>query len=333
MNRLLVAVAASAVLAGASHVISAQTPAARKWTVPRLPDGRPDLQGTWTTQTFTPLQRPERYAGREFLTDEEAAALTKLLTQPGVNPLGRAVFGAQDHERQKETQQSDPTHYDNAVWLATTRPKALSSRRTSLIVDPSNGRLPPLTEAGKKLAAERQASVGFDSHKNRPLQERCVVWTHEGPPMVPPAYNDILRIFQTPQHVAVVRELSTNLPRIIPTDGRPHTSARIRQWAGSSVGRWEGDTLVVETKHYNDTVAVQGATGGVHVLERFTRVSENEIRYRFTVTDPAMWTAPWTVELPMMQTEGVLFEYGCHEGNHDLENILRIARAAEQTGR
>jgi len=314
-----------------SSWVQAQT--TRKYSAPRTPDGRPDLQGIWTTQTFTPLQRPERYANQEFLTEAEAAALIKLLTRPGANPLGRETFGASDHEREKLTRQSDPTHYDNATWLTTTSPKSLTSLRTSLIVDPKNGKLPPLTEDGKRIVAARQARVGFESYENRPLQERCVVWTHEGPPMLPPAYNDIMRIFQTPQHVAILRELATNPPRLIPTDGRPHVSPKIRLWAGNSSGRWEGDTLVVETKHYNDKVSVQGSTAGLHVLERFARVAEDRILYRFTVTDPVMWTAPWTVELPMIKTEGTTFEYGCHEGNHDVENILRVARAAEQEAR
>jgi hypothetical protein len=283
MIRLLLAIL---ILTGS---VSAQPPSTGSYRAPRTPDGRPDFQGVWTTQTFTPFERPERYANQEFLTEAEAAALMKLLTRPGVDPLGgRGVFGADDKDREKRTEQNDPTHYDNALWLTTTRPKSLSSRRTSLIIDPPNGRFPPLTEQGRKIVAARRAMMGFDSHLNRPLQERCVVWTHEGPPMTPPPYNDILRIFQTRNQVAILRELSTNLPRIIPTDARPHTSPRIRQWAGSSSGRWEGDTLVVETKHFNDQVAVQGATEGAHVLERFTRVSDDQILYRFTLTDQAM---------------------------------------------
>lgn len=322
MTRMLLAIV---VATSVSIEVQAQT-APGQWTVRRLPDGRPDLQGIWTTQTYTPLERPDRYANQEFLTESEVATLTRLLTQPGVNPLGRGVFGASDQDRQQQTAQNDPTHYDNALWLATTRPKALSSRRTSLIVDPPNGKLPPLTAEGQARAAARREAVNFDSHENRPLQERCVLWTHEGPPMLPPAYNDILRIFQTSAHVAIVREVSTNLPRIIPTDGRPHTPGRVRQWAGSSSGRWDGDTLVVDTTHYNDKAAIQGATDRLHVMERFTRVSEDLIVYRFTVTDPATWTAPWTAELPMLLTEGHPYEYACHEGNQGVANILRGAR-------
>ena len=263
-----------------------------KWTPPRTPDGHPDLQGMWTTQTFTPLQRPERYAGQEFLTEQEAADLTSLLTQEGVNPLAGGLFAASDEERLKLIHQTDPTHYNNAVWLTTPRPKALSSRRTSLIVDPPDGRLPPLTAEGQQRAAARRASTGFDSYENRPLQERCVVWTHEGPPMMPPAYNDVLQIFQMPGYVVVLREVSTNPPRIIPIDGRPHIPEQVRQWGGDARGRWEGDTLVVETPNFNDKVAIQGSSASLRVVERFTRASSDAIRYEFTVEDPPRGPGP-----------------------------------------
>src|SRR6266566_2696735 len=189
--------------------LNGQAQTAGTWTAPRTPDGHPDLQGTWTTQTFTPLQRPARYAGKEFLTDAEAAELTKLLTQEGVDPLAGGIFGLTDEERRNRIRQNDPTHYNNADWLTTPQPKALSSRRTSLIVDPPDGRIPPLTPEGKQRAAARTAMVGFESYENRPLQERCVLWTHEGPPMLPPPYNDILQIVQTSDTVVVFRELAT----------------------------------------------------------------------------------------------------------------------------
>ena len=308
----------------------AQTAAVGRWTMPRTPDGHPDLQGTWTTQTYTPLQRPERFAGREFLTEQEMVELTKLVTQDGVDPLAAGVLAAGDDERSQRIQQADPTHYNNAVWLATPQPKALSSRRTSLIGDPPDGRLPPLTPEGQKRAAARRAAIGFDSYGNRPLQERCVVWAHEGPPMMPPPYNDVFRILQTPGYVVVHRELTTNLPRIIPTDGRPQLSGRIRQWAGDSRGRWEGDTLVVETANFNDKAAIQGSSAALRVVERFTRVSADRILYHFTVDDPTTWSRPWSAELPMMKTEGRQYEYACHEGNYGMVNTLRGARVADK---
>jgi hypothetical protein len=310
--------------------LAAQTPTAKKWTAPKTADGQPDLQGIWTTQTFTPLQRPPRYANQEFLTEQEAAELSKLLTQGGVDPLAGDIFGASDEQRRNRIHQTDPTHYNNADWLTGTQPKGLSSRRTSLIFDPPDGRIPPLTEEGRQRAAARRAAAGFDSYESRPLQERCVVWTHEGPPMMPPPYNDVLQILQMPGYVIVYRELSTNPARIIPIDGRPHISDKIREFGGDSRGRWEGDTLVVDTTNFNDKVAIQGSSDALHVVERFTRVAADRILYQFTVEDPKTWTKPWSAELPMLHADGPLFEYACHEGNYGMENTLKGARAADK---
>jgi hypothetical protein len=327
MKRLLLVI--GFVAAALSSVSVAQAPASPGWKQPRTPDGRPDLQGTWTTQTFTPLQRPKRYAGREFLTEEEAAELIKLLAQDGVDPLATNIFAASDEERRTRVQQNDPTHYNNAEWLATAQPKTLSSRRTSLIFDPPDGLLPPLTPEGQKRAAARRAAAGFDSYETRPAQERCIVWTHEGPPMMPPPYNDVLQIMQTPGYVIVYRELAT-APRIIPTDNRPHLPDPVRTWTGHSIGRWEGDTLVVDTTNFNDKATIQGSSSGLHVIERFTRVSADRIQYQVTLEDPGTWTRPWSAEIPMLATEGRLYEYACHEGNYGLAHILSGARYADR---
>jgi len=303
--------------------------------VPRTPDGRPDLQGHWTTQTFTPLERPEHLGEKAFFTAEEAAALQQQLTADGTDPLARDAINVADaEEREKRLYQTNRertyVHYDNAVWLRTSVPKGLSTLRTSLITDPPDGRVPPLTaEAGRRAAAEAEAArhpSAFDSYETRPLSERCIVWAHEGPPILPPAYNDIYQILQTPDYIVVLTEVHTNLPRIIPLDGRPYVSDKIRQYAGDSRGRWEGDTLVVETRNYNDTRRWRGATGALHVVERFTRVGADRIHYEFTVSDPTTWTRPWSAEVPMVKTEGRVFEYGCHEGNHDIRHILEIHR-------
>ena len=231
MKRMLFAV--GVILAAVSLSAQSAKPAAGKWTATRTPDGHPDLQGIWTTHTFTPLARPARYADQEFLTDKEVAELTALLTQDEVDPLTAGIFGASDEERRKRVVQNDPTHYDNALWLATPDVKPLSSNRTSLIYDPPNGQIPPLTPEARERAAARRAVAGFDSYENRPLQERCIIWTHEGPPMLPPPYNDVLQIIQTPGYVLVIRELAS-APRLIPTDGRPHMSENIRQLAGDA---------------------------------------------------------------------------------------------------
>jgi hypothetical protein len=312
---------------------------ARRETVPRTPDGRPDLTGYWTTQTFTPLERPAHLAGKEFFTPEEAAALQQQLTVEGADPSARDALTIEDAEAR--TRRLDQTkreatyiHYDNALWLRTPVPKGLSSRRTSLITDPPDGRIPPLTaEAERRAAAAAEARRqrgAFDGYETRPLSERCIVWTHEGPPILPPAYNDIHQIFQTPDYVVVFTELSNNPPRIIPLDGRPHISDNIRQFPGDSRGRWEGDTLVVETKNFTDKRRWQGSSGALHVVERFTRVDADTIHYEFTVDDPTTWTRPWSAEIPMVKTEGRLFEYACHEGNHDIRHILEIYRNLEQ---
>ena len=327
MKRLLLVV--GAMLTAGSLGAQAQTARADTWTALRTPDGHPDLQGIWTTQTFTPLERPQRYAGQEFLTEEEATELTKLLTREDVDPLVGGIFAASDEERRHLILQNDPTHYNNSVWLTTRQPKALSSRRTSLIVDPTDGKIPPLTAEARQRAAARRQARGFDSYENRPLQERCIVWTHEGPPMLPPPYNDVLQIFQMPGYVVVFRELAS-APRIISIDGRPHVSEQIRKWAGDSRGRWEGDTLVVDTTNFNDKTAFQGSSAALHVVERFRRVSADKILYQFTVDDPTTWTRPWSAEIPMMQTEGPLYEYACHEGNYGLENTLRGARVVDK---
>ena len=321
------------VLLATGSVAAQSDRTADDWTMPRTADGQPDLQGFWTTQTFTPLQRPDRFAGREFLTDDEVAELTQILTAQGVDPLTRNPLAVEDDEERRErTLQTDPTHYDNAMWLTTTIPKGLSSRRTSLIVDPPDGRIPPRTPEGERRAAVRAATRGFDGYENRPFQERCIAWSHEGPPMVPPPYNDLYQIFQTSGYVVLFPELSNNPVRIIPTDGRPHVSPRIRQWPGDSRGRWEGDTLVVDTTNFNHKSGFQGSGDALHVVERFTRVDADTILYEFTVEDTS-WTRSWSVEVPMVQTDGPLYEYTCHEGNYGMRNTLRGARRADREGR
>ena len=306
------------------------------WTLPRTPDGQPDLQGYWTTQTFTPLERPERLADREFLSEEEAAALQQQLTAEGVDPLRRDAIGIEDPEAREEAlyqDNRDPSyvHYDNQVWLRTPVPKGLSTRRTSLITYPPNGRIPPMTpEGAARVAAESAMSRVFDGYETRPLMERCVVWTHEGPPLLPPAYNDIHQIFQTPDHFVLFTELATNPPRIMALDGGPGIPDAIRQFGGDSRARWEGDTLVVETGNFIARRNYRGSNQYRHIEERFTLVDANTIRYEFTVTDPTTWTSPWSGEVPMVRIEGPMFEYGCHEGNHDIRHILEINRNLER---
>ena len=240
---------------------------------------------------------------KAFYTEEEWSELQAQLTAEGVDPLARESINIDDAEAGGAALQQtnrDPSYvrYDNALWLATDVPKGLSTRRTSLITDPADGHIPPLTEAAQARAAAarelRRQRGAFDGYETRPLGERWIVYAQNGPPMLPPAYNDIRQILQTPDHVVVFTEMSNSSPRIIALDGRPHISNRIRQFPGDSRAHWEGDTLVVESKNFNDKRLFQGSTAELHVVERFTR------------------------------------EYACHEGNHDIRHLLEIYRNLER---
>ena len=322
-------------------VSQTQTSAVDSWAPPRTPDGRPDLQGRWTMATFTPLERPDRFAGQEFLTEEEASALMEELTATGVDPLRHDAFSIDDSEARQEAvyqvnRDQSYVHYDNTIWLREERPKGLSSRRTSLIVDPPDGRLPSLTSAAQQRESQTAAGRGTDSYESRTLSERCIVWPHEGPPMLPPSYNDILQIFQTPDYVVIFQEMSNNNPRIVPMDGRPHLPQTIRLWPGDSRGHWQGETLVVETTNfsqkarYHRNFRFRGSSEALRVVERFTRVDADRIHYEFTVEDPTSWASAWIAEVPMIRTDEMMFEYACHEGNRGIPNILSIARNLEK---
>jgi len=326
---LTIAVAGIAVLSMGSGAVSGQSASAtskvhRTWTPPRTPDGQPDLQGIWTNDTATPLERPTELAGKEFFTAEESAAYTKRV---------RDQFLAQSR---------DIVHYDDALWQDESY-KREASRRTSLITDPRDGKVPPLTpEAEKQKAARADAngrSGSADSAARRTLAERCISWLNVGPPMLPPSYNANLQILQTRDHVVIFHEMIHDV-RIIPLDGRPHIAQDIRQLAGDSRGHWEGDTLVVDTTNFSGKTNFKAATRNnrqdlfatedLHVVERFTRVDSDAIRYEFTVEDPATWTRRWSGEVPITRFEGPILEYACHEGNYGLPNILRAARVLEK---
>ena len=301
---------------------SGTAPPSASWTVPLTPDGQPDLQGHWTNDTYTPLERPAELGGKEFYTEQEAAAFVKA----GVDRL--------------LAQPRDNIHYDDAIWQAENYSKE-ANRRTSLIVDPRDGRLPSLTaEAQKRLAQQvaAQRAATSDSAQSRSLAERCISWGNVGPPMMPPTYNANLQILQTRDQVILRHEMMHDV-RVIYLDGRPHPASGVRWLAGHSVGRWEGHTLVVDTANFTERTNFRGspqntrqdifATGALQVIERFTRVSENTIRYEFTVIDPATWTKPWSGEMPIRRFDGPIYEYACHEGNYGLPNILRAARMEE----
>ena len=295
--------------------------------VPRTPWGKPDLQGIWTTATATPLERPEVHAGRETLSVEEAVDLE--------------IKTAARYDRRDEPPPPGSVGGYNRVWLDPGL-TLLPDRRTSLIVDPPDGRIPWLPEARAGSARERaRYGVGpYDSYLDLDTGERCIT---DGVTMAPlQPYNMNFQILQTSDHVAIVHEMYNDY-RIIPLDGRPHIGPKIGQWLGDARGRWEGDTLVVETtrfadrSHYHWAWPWRSSRPTLHLIERFTRVDSETIDYRFTVHDPTRFAKAWTVSAPMTTdqasrgvTAGPLYEYACHEGNYALPNVLRAARAEER---
>ena len=301
--------------------------AGKTWVPPRTPEGQPDLQGVWTNNTVTPLERPKELGSKEFYTVEELQALAKKERerledieehgQPAANHSG--VEGAA----------ADDVHYDFSQFgLDRSQSKLAWNRRTSIIVGP-DGRIPPLTpEARARVTAIRAKAKGheFDGPENFSLGARCLARPNVVP-LLPTAYNSNLQIVQGPGYVAIETEEIHDV-RIIPTDGRPHISKNIRQWYGDSVGHWEGNTLLIDTTNFTDLSPYQGAQY-VHIIERLTRADQDTILYQFTVEDPGMWTKPWSGELAITRIDGQLYEYACHEANYPLANTVRGARVAE----
>ena len=294
------------------------TPAARArgpaaYSPPRLPDGQPDIQGVYSNATYTPFERPANLGDKEFFTPEEAAALAKARLDD------------------LKDQPSD-THYDDAIWQSEKEDRGLTSLRTSIITEPKNGRLPPMNEEGRRRNAERDAARKkvdpFQSAQTRSLSERCIIWTHEGPPILPTGYNSHLQIIQGPGYVVLMHEMMRDA-RIIPLDGRPHLTPAIRQYRGDSRGHWEGNTLVIETTNFTSVTAFRGASDAQKVIERLTPVDAKTVRYQFTVEDRKTWDVPWSGEVPLIRSEDQIYEYACHEGNYGLPNILRAQRVAE----
>ena len=295
-----------------------ETPA-KPWKVSHTADGQPDLQGFWTNTTYVPLERPKNVT-KEFYTKEEVAENIK-----------RA---AATEEEQTEPGTVADVHYDFTQFgLDRSQGPLALNLRTSLIVDPPDGRIPPMTAEGLRRAAERAESrkrLGpLDAAQGQPLSVRCIIMDRIGPPMLAGAYNNNYQIVQTPGYVMILVEMIHDV-RIIPLDGRPQLPASVRQWTGSYRGRWEGDTLVVESTNFNGKNPFQGSSENLRLTERFTRVDENTIRYQFTIDDPSTWTRPWSAEVPWAKTIGPLFEHACHEGNYGLGNILAGARAEER---
>jgi hypothetical protein len=298
----------------------------RASTPARTADGKPNLAGIYSFSTITPLQRPDALAGKTTLNDEEAGAF-----EASENTrLNRDLF---DPEKGQPSAGYAPRAQGgvlsyNEFWYE--RGSTLTKdRRTSLIVDPPSGTIPLTDAARRRVAAMRQLSDSGlgDSYADRPLADRCLQGFNSGPPMTPGAYNNNVQIVQSSGVVVIVNEMVHNA-RIVPTDGRPHT--KLRQWSGDSRGHWEGDTLVVDTINFRRETSLQGSTADTHVVERFSRVDADTLKYEFTVSDSSSYSQPWTAMVPLTRIPGPIFEYACHEGNYALPNILAGARAQEK---
>jgi len=296
----------------------AAAPAAGKaWTPPRTADGQPDLQGIWDFRSATPLERPAAFAGKETLIDDEVADYERRAAE-------------REDGRPPDDPRSEPSVHPS--WWLDYGKTVIKTRRTSLIVDPPEGKIPPQTaEAQQRLAARRAEARTHgpaDSYEHRSLFERCLTrGVPEG--MLPGPYNSNMQLIQTPGYVVIFTEMIHDA-RVIPIDGRPHASPDIRKWMGDSRGHWEGNTLVVDTTNFSDKTSFRGSGANLHLVERFTRVDADTLEYRFTADDPTTWTRPWTVAFPMIRTEGPIYEYACHEGNYGLVGILSGARAEER---
>ena len=309
---------------------TAALPAAAQ-TAPRTPWGAPDLQGIWDFRTITPLERPEDLGDQAFLTPEEAATLEREAVERDIELWER--------EAQRTEAGGNVGAYNNFWMDRGTSP--IETRRTSLITDPPTGRFPELSEVGAERAEARRAYRAehpADSYTDRNSSDRCIVGFNAGPPITPLAYNQNMQLFQTPDYVVIHTEM-VHTSRFVPLDGRPALDDGIRLWSGDSRGRWEGDTLVIESANFNEqrqwiplTSGGSGvaSTADMTLVERFTRIDEDTLEYTFTVTDPDTWATPWTASMPMQRADVPLFEYACHEGNYSMEGILSGARADDR---
>ena len=292
------------VLAVAVVVVGAQAPRAPL----RTPDGHPDLQGYWYFGSATPLERPKEFEGKAFLTAEEAAAF----------------------EQRTDEHRGDVLAVHAPEWLDYGKHVG-ADRRTSIITDPADGRVPPLTPTAREKVAARRALAqrgAADNPEDRTLQERCLVFGG-GPPLLPGPYNNNLQIVQTPGAVLVLSEMIHDA-RIVTLDARPAPPPARRFWLGSSRGHWEGDTLSVETTNFAESVSFRGSDEHLRVVERFTLDGPDTLRYEFTIDDSTAFTRPWTGAFAMTRTSDRIYEFACHEGNYGLMNILRAARTEEQ---
>jgi hypothetical protein len=323
---------ALALVLGCSVAAVGQGGKPNAWSPPRAADGQYDLEGVWDFSTITPLERPSSLGNKQTLTDEEAA-----------------VFEREENQRQNrdliDPKKGGAQYLPGSVipynefWYERGS-KIIGDKRTSLIVDPPDGRIPTLTPAAQErldtqAAIARDEQLGIvraDSYLDRSIADRCILGFNAGPPMTPGAYNNHVQISQAPGYITLVVEMVHDA-RVIPVDGRPHLPAQIPQYKGDSRGRWEGRTLVIDTTNFLRETSFRGSSANMRLVERLTRVNADTLLYEFTVEDPKTWTKPWTAAIPMKRVDTPIYEYACHEGNYALPNILRGARLQESKGR
>ncbi len=290
---------------------------------PKTAWGAPDLQGVWDFRTITPLQRPEDLGDKAFLTEEEAVQREQAAVERDIELWNQEA---------RRTEAGGNVGGYNNFWMDRGT-RVIGTRRTSLIVDPPNGRMPESTEAGQARAAAGRGSFSDQlpaSYTDLSNADRCLMGFNAGPPITPGGYNQNVQIFQTPGHLVLMTEM-VHTVRSVPLDDRPAVDdERLAQWSGNSRGYWEGDTLVVETTNFDTDRNWRGSSTGMRLVERFTRVDETTLEYEYTVDDPNTWTEPWTVNLPMTLNELPMFEYACHEGNYSMDAMLGGARADER---
>ena len=312
MSRRVCLLFAAALLTLPVHGVAQTT-----WTPPRTPDGQPDLQGVWLSNTATPLERPKQLEGRSRLTDEEVAEFKRRADR--LFRSGNSDFAVGDGVFQAVLTNPERYTNPNATHSSSDMADLEFDNHTSLVQDPSDGRIPPLTTDGRN----RQTAVNAAFQRPATAADvgnalRCVSW---GVPRLGGRYGagdmSYYQIFQSPGFVVLYMEAGHEA-RVIPLDGRPHLRSDLRQWSGDSRGRWDGNTLVVETTNFSEKSYFMGATENLKVVERFTRTSPDMITYEMTLTDPTTWTRPWTAMMPLRQRKETLYEFACHEGNYHI---------------
>jgi hypothetical protein len=317
------AVALAFIASFGGEVFAQARPAAKPYSPPRTSDGKPDMSGVWSFAVITPFQRDTNLGTRTELTDEEVA---RIETQ-------NATRSANADDPTRKRGAGDVNTAYNDFWYDRGT-KVDKTKQSSIVIDPPNGRIPPVNAKGQArqqaaAAARKKLAMGpSDNPENRGLAERCIIGFNAGPPFAPSAYNNNIQFVQSKDHVVIVNEMVHDA-RIVPLTGRPHAPQNIRPWLGDSRGKWEGDTLVVETTNFNEKNLPRGASMNLKLIEKFTRTASDILTYEFTLIDPDTWDVPWTGRIPLEKINEPIYEYACHEGNYGMDGILKGTRAEE----